>query len=84
MFIYREKHSFMKRMTFEENCKKLPGAEIHAMATYTCSDHFFPPDFFAEHTDCNKVIDMFALGVSPQYRRLGIGTELLNQSMKVR
>ena len=48
-----------------------------------CNDAVHASDFFEKFVECNKYLDLCAIGVHEKYQRKGIATKLMLKSMKV-
>ena len=57
--------------------------EKHAMINAVCNDSIHSSDFFAQHPDCHRYIDLFAVGVHENYQRRGIASKLVEKSIEV-
>ena len=66
--------------TYDEMLKELP--ETHAMINLVCDDSIHPSDFFQKFPQCQKIVDLFALGVHQDYKRRGIASALVQKSIE--
>ena len=58
--------------------------EKHAMINVVCNDSIHSSDFFQAHPECNRYLDLFAVGVHEKYQRRGIASKLVEKSIEVR
>ena len=56
--------------------------EKHAKIEVLCNDAIHPSDFFESFKDCNKYLDLFAIGIHEKYQRKGIASKLVLESIK--
>ena len=75
----------------EHDCKKPSFQDLksgmnekHAMINVVCNDSIHSSDFFQNHPECNRYLDLFAVGVHEKYQRRGIASKLVEKSIEVR
>ena len=79
--IYRENDAKASKPTYNELKEKLN--DKHAKINVLCNETVHSSDFFESFSECNKFIDLFAIGVHEKYQRKGIASKLVMESMKV-
>lgn len=76
----RQEHGLIPKMGFSELCHKYD--IYHAKLDYVTQDNFYPSEYFQDFPNSDQCIELFAVGVSENYKRKGIATKLVNYSMK--
>ena len=56
--------------------------EKHALINQVCNDSIHCTDFFAKHPEIDQYLDLFAVGVHENYRRMGIASTLVEKSLE--
>ena len=78
---YREEGEKASPITLEEAERIYP--QPHANIMYLIEKIMPYSKVFEEYPDCNRLYDMFALGIHPDYQRRGIGQKLVQHSWNV-
>ena len=56
--------------------------EKHALINLVCNDTIHCTDFFKQYPDIDQYLDLFAVGVHKNYRRMGIASALVEKSLE--
>jgi len=81
MWFFRENDANTTKPSYIELKEKLN--DVHAKINVVCNDAVHSSDFFESFVECNRCLDLFAIGVHEKYQRKGIASKLMLESIKV-